>query len=351
MDPTFIPTPDNIPVHWLWFHILLLVTFFIHVILMNLILGGSLLTLWDNFQKKSVNSEAGSIPTLIALTVNFGVPPLLFVQVLYGHLFYTSSILIAIPWILVIPVLILAYYGAYIFLSKRDKNPLLARISLITSSLILLYVAFVYVNNLTLSMTPGRFEMFFADRSGFRLNLGEPTLIPRYLHILTGSVAVAGLGRAAWYFFGNKEDVAKRESGIHSGLRIFAFATMIQVLVGILFWISLPKRIGSLFLGGNLLWTVILGLAILIAFLMITLAIRQKFIQSLIALLAVLSMMILIRDFVRRSYIEPVFSPADLTNLGKPSSLILFLGVFLIGLGCLYYMIRLILVKPKTELS
>ncbi len=351
MDPTFIPAPDNIPVHWLWFHILLLVTFFLHVILMNLILGGSLLTLWDNLRKKTAKSEAGSIPTLIALTVNFGVPPLLFVQVLYGHLFYTSSILIAIPWILVIPVLILAYYGAYLYLSKKDKNPVLARASLITSSLILLYVAFVYVNNLTLSMTPGRFDMFFEDRSGFRLNLGEPTLIPRYLHILAGSIAVAGLGRAAWNYFGKKDNNELRQKGIQSGLRIFAFATMIQVVIGIIFWITLPKHIGKLFLGGNLLWTFILGFAILIAFLMITLAIRQKFIPSLIALLTVLSLMILIRDFVRRAYIEPVFSPADLKNLSQPSSLILFLGVFLIGIAALYYMIRLILVKPKTELS
>ncbi len=118
MYESIIPTADTIPVHWLWFEVLLIFTFFIHMILMNFILGGSLLTVWDLLRGKLEKKASGSIPTLIALTVNFGVPPLLFVQVLYGHLFYTSSVMVAVPWILVIPVLILAYYGAYLFVKK-----------------------------------------------------------------------------------------------------------------------------------------------------------------------------------------------------------------------------------------
>ena len=83
--------------------VLLIFTFFIHMILMNFILGGSLLTVWDMLRGKLEKKASGSIPTLMALTVNFGVPPLLFVQVLYGHFFYSSSVMMAVPWILVIP--------------------------------------------------------------------------------------------------------------------------------------------------------------------------------------------------------------------------------------------------------
>ena len=98
---------------YVWFEVLLIFTFFIHMILMNFILGGSLLTVWDMLRGKLEKKASGSIPTLIALTVNFGVPPLLFVQVMYGHLFYSSSVMVAVPWILVIPILILvAAYGA-----------------------------------------------------------------------------------------------------------------------------------------------------------------------------------------------------------------------------------------------
>ena len=85
MYDSIIPAADTIPVHWLWFQVLLIVTFFIHMILMNFLLGGSLLTLWDLFRGKLEKKASGNIPTLVALTVNFGVPPLLFVQVLYGR--------------------------------------------------------------------------------------------------------------------------------------------------------------------------------------------------------------------------------------------------------------------------
>ena len=52
MYDSIIPTADTIPVHWLWFQVLLIVTFFIHMILMNFLLGGSLLTAWDLLRGK-----------------------------------------------------------------------------------------------------------------------------------------------------------------------------------------------------------------------------------------------------------------------------------------------------------
>ena len=143
MYDSIIPTADSIPVHWLWFQVLLIVTFFIHMILMNFLLGGSLLTVWDLLTGKLEKKASGSIPTLVALTVNFGVPPLLFVQVLYGHLFYSSSVMLAVPWILVIPVLILAYYGAYIFVKQTDKAPVLSRAALVSYKAKIIPVALI----------------------------------------------------------------------------------------------------------------------------------------------------------------------------------------------------------------
>ena len=176
MYESIIPTADTIPVHWVWFEVLLIITFFIHMILMNLLLGGSLLTAWDLITGKLEKQTTGSIPTLVALTVNFGVPPLLFVQVLYGHLFYSSSVMLAVPWILVIPILILAYYAAYIFVRRQDRSPGLSRAALVFTSLSLLYIAFLLVNNNILSIRPDRWDIYFNNPGGWNLNLGEPTL-------------------------------------------------------------------------------------------------------------------------------------------------------------------------------
>lgn len=87
MNP-LVPSPDTIPVLWGYFQFLPMLTFALHLHLMN---------------------------ALVAFTVNFGVAPLLFVQVLYGHLFYASSILMAVFWLAVIPLLIAAYYAAYLY--------------------------------------------------------------------------------------------------------------------------------------------------------------------------------------------------------------------------------------------
>jgi len=49
------------------------------------------------------------IPSTFALGVTFGIAPLLFVQVLYGNLIYSSSILMGVFWLLIIPFIIIAY--------------------------------------------------------------------------------------------------------------------------------------------------------------------------------------------------------------------------------------------------
>ncbi|HKK62170.1 MAG TPA: hypothetical protein VJ951_06405, partial [Bacteroidales bacterium] len=226
MNNYSIPTPDTIPAHWIWFQVLLVFTFVIHLILMNFILGGSLLTVYDMIRGRKEYIASKSIPTLVALTINFGVPPLLFVQVLYGHFFYTSSIIIAVPWILVIPVLIIAYYSAYIYVKKIEKSPGWSKGGLIVSSLMLLCIAFVFVNNSTLAIVPDRWEVYFSNPRGVNLNIGEPTLFPRYIHFIIAAIAVGALGRAIYYHFSGVEEKVK-VLNIRRNLRIFAWMTIL----------------------------------------------------------------------------------------------------------------------------
>ena len=71
---------------------------------------------------RSSPSSRRPLPVAIAATVTLGVAPLLFVQVLYGRLFFTSSILMAWFWLAIVPLVILAYYGAYL-LAFRGEAP------------------------------------------------------------------------------------------------------------------------------------------------------------------------------------------------------------------------------------
>ena len=350
MNTELIPTPDTIPVSWWWFQILLLFTFLIHLILMNFVLGGSLITLWDVFKGKAPGKDAKSIPTMVALAINFGVPPLLFVQVLYGHFFYTSSVLMAVGWIMVIPVLILAYYGAYIFTEKVDKAPLWGKISLGISALILLIIAFIYVSNNTLALTPARWTEYFEQSGANFFNLGEKTLWPRYLHMVIGAIAVAGLGRAIYYRFSKKFDDEAKAAGVKSGLRIFGIFTIVQFLLGFWFWLSLPKDIWMLFMGKNIAYTIIMIVSWIFSLLIMHASFTGRLVPSAIYGLVTMALMVVIRDLVRQAYLGEVFHPKDLVLAPQASPLLAFLLVFIVGLAALYYMIKLIS-KPSTEQS
>jgi hypothetical protein len=350
MNTELIPSPDTIPVNWWWFQILLLVTFLLHILLMNFILGGSLLTLWDILRGRKASKDSKSIPTLVALTVNFGIPPLLFIQVLYGNFFYTSSVLMALAWILVIPVLILAYYAAYIYSEKMEKAPLWGKISLSISALFLLYIAFILVNNSTLAITPDRWSEYFTHSGGTFLNWGEKTLIPRYLHMVIGAIAIAGLGKAIYYFFSRKADEETKKYEIKRGLRTFGWFSIVQIIIGLWFLLTLPKDIMMLFMGRNLAYTILLAAGILLGLLILHSAFTGRTrLAALFGLLTVV-VMIVVRDLVRHAYLGDIFKPSDLVLAKQASPLAAFLIIFTIGLLSIYYMINLI-IKPSIEKS
>lgn len=349
MYDSIIPTADTIPVHWLWFQVLLIVTFFIHMVLMNFLLGGSLLTLWDLLTGKLEKRTSGSIPTLVALTVNFGVPPLLFVQVLYGHFFYSSSVMLGVPWILVIPILILAYYGAYIFVRQTDRAPVLSKGALIFTSLSLLYIAFVFVNNNTLAYQPDRWGIYFDDPGGWNLNLGEPTLWSRYLHFLLSALAIGALGRAITYHYSKMDDKEKGPQ-VKRNLKIFGWITVLQFAVGSWFWLSMPDTVWKTFMGDSFFATAMMVSGWLLALLLLHSAFTGRLIPAMIMGGLEVLVMVIVRDLARGAYLKELFRPSQLENMGEQSPLIAFLLVFLVGLYALYYMIRLIS-KSKTSLS
>ena len=55
------------------------------------------------------------MPVIVALGVNFGIVPLLFVQLAYYKVFYPATILMAWFWLAIIGLLIPAYYGVYVY--------------------------------------------------------------------------------------------------------------------------------------------------------------------------------------------------------------------------------------------
>ena len=160
---TIIPALDPMPLpapFWL-FKLLLVLTFFLHIVVMNFMFGGGLIAAFSGlFRKKNesdqrlFNDIVPKIPSLLAATITLGIAPLLFVQVLYGQFFYTATIIMAWPWFLVLVLLMFAYYGFYIVALKQDKTSRGIGWVMLISIFFIFLVGFFYSSNFTLMESP-----------------------------------------------------------------------------------------------------------------------------------------------------------------------------------------------------
>jgi hypothetical protein len=345
MDPaSLIPPGGPVDVHWGWYRGLLLLMFPIHLLFMNVALGLSLLGAvrpctdaqgricpmsWDAARK---------LPTTFALAVNFGVASLLFVQVLYGQFLYTSDIIIAVFWLAVVGLIIVAYYSAYAVDFNYKRLHAGRRVLFGLSALLLLCVSFVFTNNMTLMLTPQRWLMYFDNPSGLLLNLGEPTLIPRWLHFVVPSVAVAGLAVAL--FWQVKRDAPGAPERINWGLRVFGLVTGLQMAVGVWFLMSLPRRVLLPFMGGEPLHTTVFALSLAGAAAILYVSFRRRVWLSAGALVFTVFCMVAMRDLVRAEYLKPYYTMQSVQSSGQYGPMIMFLAALAVGLVFVAWAVR-----------
>lgn len=342
---SLIPSPDTIPMPWWVFEVLGDLTFLIHLVFMNIVLGGSLILLASRFSGNVREEHLGhaiysKTPTVLALAITFGVAPLLFVQVILGNLFYSSSILMAAGWILIIPILILAYYGTYVYKLNHDKRRGWATLALIVAVAGFLYVSWMLSNNLGLMQRPEAWSAYFANRSGWLLNSGDPTRIPRWLHFVTASVAVAALFSAIVWHVRGKRGWENTEAKVQKGLKLFAFATIFQIFVGLWWVIALPRDIMLELMGQDMLQTIVFLLGFLLAIGALVVALLGKLNLTIAHLAGLMVLMVIQRSLLRGSYLADDISYADLTVQPQIGVFILFLVAFVAGLVAVGYMLR-----------
>jgi hypothetical protein len=292
---------------------------------------------------------AKKLPSLLPATITLGIAPLLFVQVLYGQFFYTSSIIIAWPWFLVLVFLTVAYYGFYYVSFHSGTEQGQAGSVMLLSVVLIFVIGFIYSNNLTLSQTPSRWgAKYFADPAGWNLNLTEPTLIPRFLHFFTAAIAVGGLllvliALARW-----KRDGEYARYVFQFGGKAFMYATMAQFVVGIWFLASLPRDLRMLFLGDNSLATVLLLVGIaggMAAIFLMSAALRKEnirlaaYVVSSITGVVILAMSVM-RDVLRDAYLKPFYHPEQFVVKTQWSVFPLFLVLFIAGVILWFVMLK-----------
>jgi hypothetical protein len=346
MDPSrLIPVPDPIPVPWGWFQFLLMLTFVLHLLFMNTMLGTGIIAVFYHLKRPETEPTPAKdisrqLPYTIAFTVNMGVAPLLFMQVIYGHFFYVSSVLMAVYWMSVIGLLIIAYYSAYIYDFKYEALGASRALFICTTVLILLFIGFLFTNNLTLMLHPETWNAYFETRGGTLLNLSDSTLIPRYLHFVTASIAVGGLFIAVQAGFDRRKTDEERGARINAGMGWFSYATVAQIIVGLWFLMALPTEIMLLFMGKSLSATMIFLAGLAGTLFSLVFGFRKRPVPAAISVMATVVFMVLMRDLVRRAYLDPYFSVSSLKVIPQYSPLVLFLCSLVIGLAVVWFILK-----------
>ncbi len=200
-----IPSPDPLPLPMppALLKALLLGTFTLHLMAVNLGVGGSLIAAVHALRGRPEDRElvrrlAPMLPAAVTFAITLGVAPLLFLQLTYGPFFYTASVLTAIPWAGLLLFLMAGYVLLYRFVGSVASEAVQA-LTGILSTLLLLAVGLMLVNVTTLSLRPDLWAAHAAaSPHGLRMNTADPTLWPRYLHMVAGIAAVAGLLLAGW---------------------------------------------------------------------------------------------------------------------------------------------------------
>lgn len=346
-----IPTPDAIPVHWLWLQLFLTSTTFLHLVAMNLMLGSGVLALaaapgeqGDQILRRDIGR---TLPYTIAFTVNLGVAPLLFLQVLYGQFFYTSSVLMASLWLGVVAMLIVAYYAAYLF-TIRHQTLGRERGLLGLSVVLLTLTGFLFTNNLSLLQMPTQWGAWFAARDGWLLNWADPALLPRFLHFFASAVALGGLGVALYYELRKRRGDTTGEPWRVRGCNWFSYASMANFPLGFWFLAFIPASAYDGSTVSGRIFILLLAASIFGIAKAIIAAQRGRVLPATFWALATVLFMTIARDLLRLEYLKEWLALAQLPRTSQYSPMFLFLALAAAMAGLIWWMLKTVL-SPEVR--
>lgn len=351
-DPLALPGPV-----WL-LKTLLFTVFTLHLIFMNCTLAGGFTALFNAirgrtdrhpFSRRFATELGRMLPVFVAFTVTLGVAALLFVQVLYGNLLYTSSILIGVYWFSVVILVILGYYGYYFFNMKAGERASTSSIVVLAFSVLcFLAIGFIFTNNMTLMWSPQKWlAMYRARPSGFHLNTADISVWPRYLHTIIGAFGVFTAALAHYGTVRFKKDPEYGGWIVRRASVVFAATTVLQFMVGMWFLMSLPKSVALVFFRDGVGVTIfaVALLSTLAATILLLIggtarepspAVHAGFGMVIITVI----LMVIMRDMVRTAYLQPYFQISRLQVSPQTGAIIVFLLTFLGGLATLVWMLQ-----------
>jgi hypothetical protein len=332
-DPMAMPAPPEVMLF------LLGLTFVAHISLLGLLFS----SLWARAGAEwGVNRvydalrvhRAGVVG--FSMTITTGVPPLLFVQILYEKYFYSSSISIGFPWLAIVGYLLLGFYAMYWtqWSWMRNGGPSLSgKLFWIVTVLCIIAIGFTYSWNHLKSMSETPW-----DNRASHLHA---------LHRLLGYFGAALIASGAWgSWFGVNWRTDKR---VPKGA---GWAALVGG-AGLMTWAftSYFARTGAFGLDRPF---ILLGSGIAVfAGVLAVMTDRVSVARWLVTIAAPVGTLglLLQREAFRLETMRAYYDPFALVTRTQWSTVVMFVAALLAGLGVLIWLLLLIRRVPKQAQS
>lgn len=321
-----------------FFEVLIVISFLFHIIFVNITVGSSALAVFQEIkgirsQKKKDDRLAAQLAhhtsIMKSIAVVLGIAPLLLISVIYTQYFYPSTVLIGKAWLSLLIILIVAFLILYVYKFTWDKMTIgiKKRIHVLigaTGSLLLLFVPLIFIVNVVSMLYPNMWE----GSNGFFHGLTYyPQVWQRYFHFILASFAIAGFYLYFWNQYLQKNEVddqivdAMQKQGKKLGIQVMIGTTALQFITGFWLLMTFEPEIRLLYIGEDLLLTMLLLISILLTmlllyflYLLMKIDRRKYFIMSLVTFIFVLGTMGWMRHELRETYIKPYKDEAPQTT-------------------------------------
>ena len=247
-----------------FYTVLYLLTLVIHAIFMSYVLAGSL---WLGVQsiarrQRSADQPENRVnavmrdwmPFVLSAAITAGVAPLLFIQLLYPHAYYTANLLLNWRWMVVVPVITISFYLLYVQKSRRlqDSTVSLRALVTLTTAASFLFVAFCWTANHQLSLDAERWPDVFAGESAIASGV---QLLSRLLTWVAGTFPVMAIF-VRWQVAGSRTDSVEGQQSERKPLAVVAMSGLIgaAICASIYLW-QLPETVtGQIADRGGWIW-------------------------------------------------------------------------------------------------
>jgi hypothetical protein len=173
--------------------VLYVVTLALHAVFVSYVVAGTGFVLVQTLRKCDdalVHTVRDRLPFMLGCGITAGVAPLLFVQLLHQHRFYTANLLLGPRWMLVVPALVAGFYALY--LAKTSDR--WRKLALAAALPCFLFVAWSWSELHELMQADPEWRAFYA--AGHRVFVAG-TIAPRFV-VAVAAMVTAFAMLAAW---------------------------------------------------------------------------------------------------------------------------------------------------------